>query len=75
MHFDPRPKRRSVIDAIGPVSVSGPIDHPRVALGKGDIARKVVADTIGAPLALLGSILETVEGELPETHQPCDLAR
>lgn len=71
MHFNPRPKRRGVIDAIGSVSVTGPIDDPRVDLSEGDIAKKVVADTIGAPLSFLASILEDHDENLSAAHEPC----
>ena len=68
--FTPRPKRSDLVGKVGPVEVSGPLSKPEIKLADGAIAAKVVGDTIGLPLRLLGSILGVDGQPLPE-HKPC----
>lgn len=66
----PRPKQNALIGKVRHVNVTGPIAHPRVQVAKGAVATKVVGDTLGLPLHLLGSIVGA-DGRLPPEHRPC----
>ena len=68
--FAPRAKRNDLIGKVGPVHVSGPLSSPDIKLTDGTIASKVVGDTIGLPLHLLGPILGA-DGQLSHEHKPC----
>jgi len=68
--FTPRAKRNDLVGKVGPVHVSGPLSKPEIKLTDGTIAAKVVGETIGLPLHLLGAILGA-DGQLSPEHKPC----
>ena len=71
--FTPRPKQNKLIGRVGPVDVSGPLSKPEVEMADGAVAAKVIGDTIGLPLHLLGSIFGADGRPSPE-HKPCVVA-
>lgn len=66
----PRAKRNDLVGSVGPVRVRGPLSKPRITVADGAVAKKVVADTIGLPLHLLGALHDT-DGKLSPGHEPC----
>jgi uncharacterized protein involved in outer membrane biogenesis len=68
--FHPRAKRNELVGVVGPVDVSGPLSKPEIKLADGAIAAKVVGETIGLPVHLLGSILGA-DGQPSPEYKPC----
>jgi hypothetical protein len=68
--FAPRPKRKNLVGRVGPVDVRGRLSNPEVKLADGAAAAKVLGETIGLPLHLLGSLLGA-NGRLLLDHKPC----
>jgi hypothetical protein len=68
--FAPRPKRKNLLGRVGPVDVRGALSNPEVKLADGAVAGKVLGETIGLPLHLLGSLLGANARLLPN-HEPC----
>jgi hypothetical protein len=68
--FKPRAKRNDLVGTVGPVHVSRPLSKPEIKLTDGSVATKVVGETIGLPLNLLGAILGADGHPSPE-HKPC----
>jgi hypothetical protein len=68
--FHPRAKQSELVGAVGPVEVSGPLSKPEIDLTDGAIAAKVVGETVGFPIHLLGQILQA-DGQLSPDHKPC----
>jgi hypothetical protein len=68
--FAPRPKREDLVGQVGPVGVRGPLSSPDIKLADGAVAAKVLGETIGLPLHLLGSLLGANGRPLPD-HKPC----
>jgi uncharacterized protein involved in outer membrane biogenesis len=68
--FAPRPKRENLVGRVGPVDVRGPLSSPEVKLADGAVAAKVLGETLGLPLHLLGALLGA-NGRLPPDHEPC----
>jgi hypothetical protein len=66
----PRAKRNDLVGRVGPVQVGGPLSRPEIKLTDGAVAAKVVGETIGLPLHLLGAILGA-DGRPPPEHKPC----
>ena len=73
LRFIPRPKREELIGRVGEVHVRGPLSHPEIQLADGAVAGKVIGDTLGLPLHLLGSLVGA-NGRLPTHHRPCVVA-
>ncbi len=68
--FAPRPKRNNLVGRVGPVDVSGPLSSPAAKLADGAVAAKLLGDTLGLPLHLLGSLVGVNGRPLPD-HEPC----
>ena len=66
----PRPKRENLVGRVGPVDVRGPLSNPEVKLADGTVAAKVLGETLGLPLRLLGSLAGANGRPLPD-HEPC----
>ena len=66
----PRAKRNDLVGSVGPVRVRGPLSKPRITLADGALAAKVVGDTIGLPLHILGALHDGGRKLSPE-HKPC----
>ncbi len=72
--FTPRAKRNDLVGTVGPVHVSGPLSKPEIKMADGAVAAKVVRETIGLPLHLLGAILGA-DGQPSPEHKPCVVVR
>lgn len=68
--FAPRPKHDYLVGRVGPVHVRGPLSDPEVKLADGAVAAKVLGETLGLPLHLLGSLVGANGQPLPN-HEPC----
>lgn len=76
---NPTPLKNDLSGDIGPVSINGPIASPKVKLTDGAVAGKVLGDTVGLPLQIIGSILggvakgAGVSGPAAPAHKPCEV--
>ena len=68
--FHPQATRSELVGAVGPVDISGPLSKPEIDLADGAVAAKVVGETIGLPIHLLGSLLDA-DGQLSPKYKPC----
>ena len=70
LQFEPRPKRRRLIESTTSFSLVGPLSSPDIEVG-GGAARRVVSDTLVSPINFLGSLLPFVGGSSGDEDNPC----
>jgi hypothetical protein len=64
-----RSKRTNLTGQVGQVDDAAPMDGPKVRLADGALGAKVVGDSVGLPLHLLGPIIGA-DGRPAPNHQP-----